>query len=222
MYRQKKEYKDTLNGFGIINARNDHSLEAFFKNGEPIEVQLEEEQTIGDVLKSFEQTCEDNQAAVIGIQIDDKTVTADTFDEVAQKTLEEDTKFSFTVVTVQMIKDSFSQLSELFSNLSDKMEQVPVELQNGNNKDVSIAIKEVADSIEELCHFASLATLFPETFKEAIIDGSSFKDFFDNFSPILLDFEQAMQNNDTVLIGDLAEYEICPRLKSISSALKDI
>ena len=50
--------------------------------------------------------------------------------------------------------------------------------------------------------------------------GKYFADFFEDFSPILHDFEDAMKNNDTVLIGDLSEYEICPRLKSISEALK--
>lgn len=193
-----------------------------YMNGQPIDVQLEDEKTIGEVLRSFEETCEANQAAVIGIEINDKQITAEDFDAVAAAPLTDDTKFSFTVVTVTILKESFSQLSDLFTELSDKMAKVPVELQSGKNKEVSLSIKKVADGIDELCHFSSLATLFPETFKEAIIDGQSFKDFFNDFSPILLDFEQAMQNNDTVLIGDLAEYEICPRLKSISEALKNI
>lgn len=191
-----------------------------YMNESPIDVKLEEEQTIGDVLKSFEQTCEENQATVIGITINNEQITADKFDEISSKPLTDDLCFNFTVVSVSMIKDAFLQLSDLFITLSDKMAQVPVDLQSGKNNEVSIAIKEVADSIDELCHFASLATLFPETFKEAMIEGHSFKDFFTDFSPILLDFEQAMQNNDTVLIGDLSEYEICPRLKAISDALK--
>ena len=36
------------------------------------------------------------------------------------------------------------------------------------------------------------------------------------------DFEQALQNNDSVMIGDLSEYEICPRLSAISNTLKQI
>ena len=50
----------------------------------------------------------------------------------------------------------------------------------------------------------------------------NFNDFFKEFSPVLLDYEQALQSNDTVLIGDLSEYEICPRLQAISEALKNI
>ena len=53
-------------------------------------------------------------------------------------------------------------------------------------------------------------------------DKSMLQDFFKEFSPVLLDYEQALQSNDTVLIGDLSEYEICPRLQAISEALKNI
>ena len=48
----------------------------------------------------------------------------------------------------------------------------------------------------------------------------SFQEFFNDFSPILADFEEALKNNDQVMIGDLSEYEICPRLQAISQALK--
>ena len=99
------------------------------------------------------------------------------------------------------------------------MEQIPVSLQAGKNKEVSESIKRVADSIDNFCHIAALASLFPQDFGAVKIDGKQFSEFFEDFSPILADFEQALTNNDTVLIGDLSEYEICPRLKAISEAL---
>ena len=55
----------------------------FYINGQQVEVQIEDEQTIGDVLKSFEATCEENKAAVIGISVDGKQITAEIFDEEA-------------------------------------------------------------------------------------------------------------------------------------------
>lgn len=195
---------------------------SFYINGEPVEVQLEGEKTIGDVLRSFELTCEENNAAVIGITVDGTNITAELFDEKAKDELGKDTKFEFTVVTKDSIKQSFTALSQLFEQLSQKMEEVPVALQSGKNKEVSDSIKKVADSIDQFCHVAALASLFPQDFENTKIDGMQFNDFFADFSPILLDFEQALQNNDTVLIGDLSEYEICPRLKAISAALNNI
>ncbi len=195
---------------------------SFFINGDPVDVQLEGEKTVGDVLKSFEITCEENNAAVIGITVDSKVITAETFDEAASKPLDKDTKFEFSVVTKDSIKQSFAALSQLFAELSEQMENVPVALQSGKNKEVSESIKKVADSIDNFCHIAALASLFPQDFSNTKIEGKDFSDFFQEFSPVLVDFEQALTNNDTVLIGDLSEYEICPRLKAISTALTQV
>lgn len=193
----------------------------FYINGQQIEVQIEDEQTIGDVLKSFESTCEENDAAVIGIKVDGKQITAELFDEEASKPLTKNTKFEFSIVTINEIKDAFIKLSELFEQLSVQMEGVPVALQSGKNKEVSASIKSLADSIDQFCHIATLASLFPETFSADSVK-INFNEFFADFSPILKDFEDALQNNDTVMLGDLSEYEICPRLKEISAALKTI
>ncbi|MCQ2590265.1 MAG: hypothetical protein MJ179_07570 [Treponema sp.] len=191
-------------------------------NGNKTDAQLESEQTIGDVLRSFEITCEENDAAVLEICVDGKQISAQEFDEEAGKPLGENTKFEFSVITKQAIKESFESLSECFDQLSAKMENVPVDFQNGKGSNVTASIKELADSIDDLCHIAALATLFPETFTNTTIEGKNFNDFFQEFSPILLDYEQALQSNDTVLIGDLSEYEICPRLQAISQALKNM
>lgn len=194
----------------------------FYINGQQVEVQLEDEQTVGDVLKSFESTCEENDAAVIGIAVDSKQITAELFDEEAAKPLGSNTKFEFSIVTKNDIKASFEKLSELFNELAAQMEGVPVALQSGKNAEVSESIKKLADSIEQFCHVATLASLFPDTFSTNSLNGISFKDFFAEFSPILKDFEDALQNNDTVMLGDLSEYEICPRLKEISKALQSM
>lgn len=194
----------------------------FYINGQQVDVQIEDEQTIGAVLKSFEKTCEENEAAVIGISVDSKAITADIFDEEASKPLGKDTKFEFSIVTKNDIKASFVKLSELFAELAAQMEEVPVALQSGKNLEVSESIAKLADSIDQFCHIATLASLFPDTFNESTLNGINFKDFFADFSPILKDFEDALQNNDTVMLGDLSEYEICPRLKQISDSIKNL
>ena len=194
----------------------------FYINNQPVDVLLENEQTVGDVLRSFEATCEENEAAVIGITVDGQAITAELFDEESKKTLGKDTKFEFSIVTKNDIKASFEKLSELFDALAAQMESVPVALQSGKNLEVSESIKKLADSIDQFCHIATLASLFPDTFNPEKLKGLDFKVFFEDFSPILKDFEDALQNNDTVMLGDLSEYEICPRLKEISKALKQM
>jgi hypothetical protein len=191
-----------------------------FINGTKTEITLENEKTVGDVLRSFELICEQNDAAVIGIKVDDKKVDADSFDSYTEKSLAENTKFEFDVVTKQSVKEAFKRLSELFNTLSKRMEQVPVDLQSGNGKNACRSITQLADDIGLFCHTAALSSLFPETYKSILIDSKPFAVFFSDFSPVLSQFEKALQTNDTVLVGDLSEYEICPRLKAVSKALE--
>jgi len=194
----------------------------FYINGNKTDVTLENVKTVGDVLTSFAQTCDENKAAVIGIVVDGENVTADIFDQVSEKPLDSSTKFEFNVVTEEAISESFIQLSMLFEELAAEMENIPVNFQSGKAQEANLSIKKLADNIENFCHIATLAHLFPETFKEFRIRGMEFTEFFNEFSPVLSDFEGALQNDDTVLIGDLAEYEICPRLRDIAQSLKNI
>ena len=194
----------------------------FYINGQSVDVKIEDEETVGDVLNSLEQICEENEAAVIGISVNGVKITAESFDQEAKKELTNNDKFEFTIITKNDIKQSFIKLSELFAELSSKMEEVPSLLQNGKKLEVSESIKKVADSIDQFSHTAALASLYPETFSNNTIDNMSINDFFADFASVLKDFEEALQNNDTVMIGDLSEYEICPRLKAISEALRRI
>ena len=166
----------------------------FYINGQQVDVQIEDEQTIGDVLKSFESTCEENDAAVIGISVDGKQITADIFDEEAAKALGKDTKFEFSIVTKNEIKASFEKLSELFAELAAQMEGVPVALQSGKNLEVSESIKKLADSIDQFCHIATLASLFPETFTNTNLNGMNFKEFFADFSPFVQDLKISLKH----------------------------
>lgn len=193
----------------------------FYINDEKIDATLEGEKTVGDVLKSFEMICHENEAEVIGISISGKQITAENFDEEAKSALKGDEVFSFNVVTKGAVYESFSKLSALFKNLSERMESIPLDLQTGRDKEANAAITSLADSIEEFCHVAALASLF-EDFIDIRIENLPFNDFFADFSSILKDFEEALKNEDTVSVGDLAEYEICPRLISIAKTLEEI
>ena len=152
----------------------------FYVNDEKIDATLEDEKTVGDVLKSFEMTCEENNAAVIGITVNGEKITADSFDAASLKPLTSDAKFEFSIITKQAVFDSFKKLSSLFTELAQRMQDIPVALQTGRDKQANTAIKNLADSIEDFCRIAALASLF-EAYSNITIDGKPFKEFFADF-----------------------------------------
>ena len=104
--------------------------------------------------------------------------------------------------------------------VSEELKQIPVKFQAGKDNEANSIITSLADLIDNICHTASLSALFPQKFGKIKIEGKTFVEFFADLSPVLKDFEQAIESKDTVLLGDLAEYEISPRLDSLADALE--
>ena len=194
----------------------------FYVNNEKLDIVLENEKTIGDVLKSFETECAKNVATTIHIVLNGKNIGAEEFESIFSEPITDSTKLELTIVTKAEILASFQSQKEECEALSNELLELPVKLQSGKDKEASTLITKLADLIEKFCHTATLSALFQDIYKKLTIDGKTINEFFQNFSGILNDFEQAIASKDTVLMGDLAEYEISPRLLLIAGTIKEL
>ena len=194
----------------------------FYVNNEKLDIVLEDEKTIGDVLKSFEAECDKNNATTINITLNGKNIGADEFDSIFTEPINDDTKLELIIVTQDEIKASFQNQKAECLELSEMLLNLPVQLQSGKDKEATLLIAKLADFIEKFCHTATLSALFPAIHEKLSIDEKSVSEFFHDFSQILNDFEQAIAAKDTVLMGDLAEYEISPRLQSIAKTIEEL
>ncbi|WP_277291820.1 hypothetical protein [Treponema berlinense] len=192
----------------------------FYVNGTKIDVELENEKTIGDVLRCFEEECAKSNATTVCIIVDGKNISAEDFDKTAEKPLCPDTKIELGIISQEAIENSFNEEKESCRKLSEELKQIPVKFQAGKDNEANSIITSLADLIDNICHTASLSALFPQKFGKIKIEGKTFVEFFADLSPVLKDFEQAIESKDTVLLGDLAEYEISPRLDSLADALE--
>lgn len=191
----------------------------FYVNGEKIDITLENEKTVSDVLKSFEEEAAKNDATTIGIKINGESVPAGDFEKVVGQELKNDTKIELNVLSKGNLLDRLATSKARFDELSTKMSDVPVALQSGKDKEANTMIAVLADAIDEFCHTATLCALFPDLYNSLVIDGKSITEFFEEFAPIVADFEQSLESKDTVTSGDLCEYEIAPRLTSIAASI---
>lgn len=191
-------------------------------NGQAIDITLENEKTVGDVLKSFESEMEKNEATTVKIVLDGKEIASSDFDAILNKELTDSTTIDFGVVSKVELISSLHVLSDNFSTLSEKLQNIPVLLQGGKDKAASEIIEELATSCNNFCHIGTMTMLFPDIYGKLLIEGSKLEDFFKEFLPILSDFETALKDKDTVTLGDLSEYEIVPRLQNIVDAIKAV
>ncbi|MBB5218501.1 MULTISPECIES: hypothetical protein [Treponema] len=191
-------------------------------NGQNADVTLENEKTIGEVLKAFEEEAAKNNAATIGITINGKKILAEDFDSACLMELKDDTVIELEVISEPEIKDSFIHCGTSFETLSEKLENISIYLQSGKDEQAHAIITELANAIDVFCRTATFSALFPDTYKSIQIDGKEMGEFFKDFAPLLSDFEQALESNDTVTTGDIAEYEISPRLRKLSQSVKNV
>lgn len=191
----------------------------FLVNGQKLDITLQDEKTIGDVLKQFEISCEQNKLATIGISLNDKIVTAEEFDEISKYPIEENTKLDVSVISELAVAESFKQSATEMKELVELLKNIPVEMQSGKDAAAKKTIIKLSDVMNAFCSTVTWSSLFPEAFGNIKIEDKTLSDFLAEMSPILKDFSEALENSDSVLLGDLSEYEICPRLESLSNAL---
>lgn len=191
-------------------------------NGNKVDITLENEKTVGEVLKAFEQEAAKNDATTISIALDGKAVAAKEFDKVISEPIKDNTTLELTVISKTDIDEAFNICNKEFTSLSKELLNVPVMLQSGKDKDANIIITKLASEIDRFCHAATLSALFPKYYSKMLIEGKEIGTFFAEFAPILSDFEKALESKDTVTVGDLSEYEISPRLEKISEAIVSI
>jgi hypothetical protein len=51
------------------------------------------------------------------------------------------------------------------------------------------------------------------------IGDQSFEDFFEDFNTALRELTAGYESGDAILVGDLAEYELAPRLRTLETAI---
>lgn len=193
-----------------------------YLNDQKLDITLEDEKTVGDVLRSFEQTASQNKCATIGIKVDGKEIKAEDFDKAAGQPIDSAKRIDLTVVSEDAVADAFKNAAANIKDTVELLTQIPAQLQNGGDSKAKASIARLADVVDNFCHIIALSTLFPARFAAIKIDGKNLSAFFEDFMPVFNDLNGALSNGDTVTLGDLAEYEISPRLTALADAVRNI
>lgn len=110
--------------------------------------------------------------------------------------------------------------AKLFESRAEELADIPVLLQTGKEDQ---AMKTVLYFIEV---FNKVIRIIPEL-GQAGVDTEALKigeqglgEFYGAFNGILRELTEAFEHKDAVLIGDLAEYEVLPRMRSFFAAME--
>ena len=191
-------------------------------NGQVADITLDSEKILGEVLKSFELECAKNNATTINIVVDGTEVNADEFESYTERTIDSIDTLELTTITEDDVLLSFKDIATRFGEITEGLKLISVQFQNGQDKKALVTVTQLADNVDYFCKVTALSTLFPNKFADMNIDGVNVHDFFGDFLNVLAEFEDAIKNSDSVMLGDLAEYEITPRIESIITMIDSI
>ncbi|MDR1248920.1 MAG: hypothetical protein LBK63_06420 [Treponema sp.] len=111
-------------------------------------------------------------------------------------------------------------MEALVEGIAKRLEDLPLDIQTGKDGRAAETVQLFSSVTEKLFRIFSLLKLEGYLADTLTIDTMSFSAFIDNFSAALKELLAAYETQDAVLVGDLAEYELAPRLRSFYSAIK--
>jgi len=130
---------------------------------------------------------------------------------------------AFKLPDKEYIFQSLKNLVENIEEIIPKLEKVTLLFQSGDDKESMNIVKSLTEILEK---GINLFVLFKETFKlnmdNYVVKESDFETFFKSVTEHLKQLMSAIENKDSVMIGDLLEYEFIPNLGEIKSILLKI
>ena len=109
----------------------------------------------------------------------------------------------------------------LVKSIAERMELLPLDIQTGNDQRAAETIQLFSRMGEKLFRILFIRNsdgLSLETFTIADLPART---FLDEFNAALRELSAAYENKDTVLAGDIVEYELSPRFLNFFTALKE-
>lgn len=116
-----------------------------------------------------------------------------------------------------------TEILPLYDDLMPVLPEVSTLLQKACDKDAMEIIQKLTTLIDgSISVFLALKNLDSNIFENLEINGVSFDSFFDSLTERLHELVSAIENKDSVMIGDLVEYEFLPNIEEMKELLGEL
>lgn len=188
-------------------------------NGEQIDFQLESEKNIGDILGSVESECEKSGMTITGIRVDGIEIPADSLDGLFLRDIGSVSAMDLTTISGKDVERLLRDLGTRFSVSVSLLQEVPVLLQTGKDLQVLEYIHRFSSDLQNLYQLLPLLSIAGIRSETAGSGSTDLEAYPSELAPILGQLLAALEAKDTVLVGDLSEYELAPRIEKLGAAL---
>lgn len=117
--------------------------------------------------------------------------------------------------------DELSSAVDSLASLIEPMNEIPVLLQTGKDREaMQTVVKFVEASQKMLRLYPVLKVTSDFDMNRKLKSGETLEQFYSDINTILKELSEAFNAKDSVLIGDLLEYEISPRIENLITLIR--
>jgi hypothetical protein len=117
--------------------------------------------------------------------------------------------------------EEIGNMANIVEDCAKHLEDLPLDLQTGKDSRAVETIQLFSGINEKLFRIIAVLEQQGINFEAVNVENQSFTTFFKDFNIALDELLSAYESKDSVLVGDLAEYELAPRLRLFYAAINN-
>jgi hypothetical protein len=135
---------------------------------------------------------------------------------------------SFRLILEERLRELENPASEmnkakpLVGEVCSRLEELPLDIQTGKDVRAAETVRTCSGVAEKVFRIFNVLKIEGFPVGDITVGDMPITAYIAEFSTALRELLAAYEQHDTVLVGDLAEYEMAPRLRSLHSAVLDV
>jgi len=190
-------------------------------NGEELSYTLENEKTLGEVLGSIEEACCREHETIVQVAVDGKVLTSHEVDLLFKQPVDTDITIDLSTFSGTEIRNYMKALMQDLSKYADDFEQIPVYMQTGKDVQVLNLLGTFSEKLNELNRSLLLSDI-TELPIDMQIEEKSIHEYQKEITALLQNIVSSIEEKDIIQVGDLAEYELAPLVKTLINGVLSI
>ncbi len=118
-------------------------------------------------------------------------------------------------------RQEIGSMEHLIEDCVKRLEDLPLDLQTGKNVKAAETMQFFSGISEKLFRIIAIMEQKGVHFESIKIEDQTFQAFFEELSTALEELLSAYESKDSVLVGDLSEYELAPRLRNFYASINN-
>ena len=173
------------------------------------------------MLGGIEEACCREHETIVQVTVDGKELTSQELDLLFKQPVDSDITIELSTFSGAEIRNYMKGLTQDLSKYADDFEQIPVYMQTGKDVQALNLLGTFSEKLNELYRSLLLSdiTQLPIDIQ---IEEKSIHEYQKEITALLHDIVSSIEEKDIIQVGDLAEYELAPLVKTLINGVSSI